>query len=118
MVLRKARAGWTMLALIPLALSGCAGGDVPPSSALAAGEVAHLELEASFPEPFSFVNSVREMADGTIMAADPLGQVLLRMDLSAGTADTLGRVGEGPQEYQQPDQVFPLPGDSTLLVDL
>jgi hypothetical protein len=27
-------------------------------------------------------------------------------------------VGEGPQEYRQPDQVFPLPADSTLLVDL
>jgi hypothetical protein len=61
---------------------------------------------------------VRELPDGTLFAADPVSQVFLRMDLESGSADTLGGVGEGPQEYQQPDQVFPLPGDSTLLVDL
>jgi len=77
-----------------------------------------LELEASYPEPFSFLNSVRELSDGTVMAADPLSQVVLHLDLMAGKADTLGRVGEGPEEYQQPDQVFALPGDSTLLVDI
>jgi hypothetical protein len=58
------------------------------------------------------------MPDGSVLAADPLAQVLLRIDLETSTADTLGRVGPGPQEYEQPDQVFPLPGDSTLLVDL
>ncbi|MBT8398154.1 MAG: hypothetical protein KJN92_14375, partial [Gemmatimonadetes bacterium] len=55
---------------------------------------------------------------GRLLAADPLSQVLLRVDMGAGTADTLGGVGGGPGEYQQPDQVFPLPGDSTLLVDI
>jgi hypothetical protein len=107
-----------MLILAALALAGCSGGDVPPSSGLPTGTVARLELEASYPDAFSFLNSVRELSDGTIMAADPLSQVLLHIDLLAGTADTLGRVGEGPQEYKQPDQVFPLPGDSTLLVDI
>jgi hypothetical protein len=82
------------------------------------GVFATLEREATYPEPFSFLNSVREMPDGTLLAADPLSQVLLRLDLQAGTADTLGQVGGGPEEYEQPDQVFPLPGDSTLLVDL
>jgi hypothetical protein len=38
--------------------------------------------------------------------------------MDAGTADTLGGIGSGPGEYQQTDQVFPLPGDSTLLVDI
>lgn len=107
------------LALIPaLAAFGCSGTDTPSASELETGQYARLELDVSYPEPFSFLNSVRERGDGTIMAADPLSQVLLRLDLTAGTADTLGRVGEGPQEYQQPDQVYPLPGDSTLLVDI
>jgi len=53
-----------------------------------------------------------------MLVADPLGQVLAAIDLDRGTADTLGRVGSGPQEYRQPDAVFPLPGDSTLLTDL
>lgn len=107
-----------LVAITILAGAGCTGGDVPPAGGLPAGAVARLELEGSYPEPFSFLNSVRELSDGTLMAADPLSQVLLHLDLLAGTADTLGRVGEGPQEYQQPDQVYPLPGDSTLLVDI
>ena len=77
-----------------------------------------LELDASYPEPFSYLSGVREMSDGRILAADPLGQVLLSIDLESGAADTIGGVGGGPGEYEQPDRVFALPGDSTLLVDL
>lgn len=102
--------------LVPVACSG--GGDRSPAQGLGAGEYARLELEAEHTEPFSFLNGVRELADGTVLAADPLSQMVLHLDLAAGTADTLGRVGEGPEEYQQPDQVFPTPGDSTLLVDI
>jgi hypothetical protein len=80
--------------------------------------VATLELDAAYPEPFSYLSGVRELSDGTILAADPTSQVLLRLDLETGTADALGREGAGPQEYDGPDRVFPLPGDSTLLVDL
>lgn len=80
--------------------------------------VATLTRDGSFPEGLAFVSGVRELADGRVIVADPLGRVVLRLDLAAGTADTLGRVGQGPGEYRQPDQVFALPGDSTLLVDL
>jgi hypothetical protein len=73
---------------------------------------------ATFPEAFSFVGGVRHLPDGRVLIADPLGQALVVADLDAGTADTIGRVGQGPAEYRQPDDVFPLPGDSTLLVDL
>ena len=105
--------------LSTLILIACAGGDGPSgASSEGVGAYASLKLEVAYPDPFSFLNEVRELGDGTVMAADPLSQVLLRLDLRTATADTLGRVGEGPQEYQQPDQVFPLPGDSTLLVDL
>lgn len=77
-----------------------------------------LELDAAYPEPFSYLSGVRELPDGRLLAADPLSQVLLRLDLEAGTADTLGSQGSGPEEYQGPDHVLPLPGDSSLLVDL
>jgi hypothetical protein len=104
--------------LLPLmAAVACSGGD-GGGPGVPEGTVATLELEAAHPEPFSFLASVRELPDGTLLAADPLSLVLLRVDLGAGVADTLGRVGGGPGEYRQPDQVFPLPGDSTLLVDL
>jgi hypothetical protein len=107
------------LALLLLVGAGvaCSGGESGGSRA-SAGTVATLEMDAAHPEPFSFLASVRELPGGVLLAADPLSQVVLRVDLNAGSADTLGRVGGGPGEYRQPDQVFPLPEDSTLLVDL
>lgn len=74
--------------------------------------------DVTFPESYSFIQTVREMPDGRVLWADPLGQALVLGDLDAAIADTLGRVGEGPAEYRQPDAVWALPGDSTLLVDL
>ena len=76
------------------------------------------EAEVVYEEAFSVVSTVRELADGGVLVADALGQVLVHLDLDAGTADTLGSVGEGPDEYRQPDAVWPLPGGRTLLVDL
>ena len=109
---------WTMALLAPFVLAACRAGEGVSSGGLPQGVFATLELESAYPQEFSFLNGVRELEDGSLLAADPLSQVVLHLDLVAGTADTLGRVGEGPQEYKQPDQVFPLPGDSTLLVDL
>ena len=76
------------------------------------------EAEAGYEEAFSVVSTVRELPDGGVLVADALGQVLVRLDLATGTADTLGSVGEGPAEYRQPDAVWPMPGGKTLLVDL
>ncbi len=76
------------------------------------------EPEATYPEGFGLLGGLRELPDGRLMIADPLGQALVIADLEAETADTLGAVGRGPEEYKQPDGLFPLPGGSTLLVDL
>ncbi|MGD2120144.1 MAG: hypothetical protein PVJ76_00295 [Gemmatimonadota bacterium] len=103
---------------LPLAVTSCGGEGRSAGGTAGAGIVASLELEAAYPEAFSYLSGVRELPDGRLLAADPLSQVLLRVDLDAGAADTLGRVGGGPEEYRQPDHVFPLPGDSSLLVDL
>lgn len=91
------------------------------SYALSAQDVPRQELKVAsgtFPEAFSIVSGLRELPDGRLLVADALGEVLAVVDLAAGTADTIGRRGRGPGEYIQPDGVFPLPGDSTLLVDL
>lgn len=74
--------------------------------------------DAAFPESFSLIQGLRELPDGRVMIADPLGQALVVVDLRSGRVDTLGKVGQGPREYRQPDGLFALPGDSTLLVDL
>ncbi len=85
----------------------------------AGAEAASLgQPEVAYSEAFAVVQTVREMPDGRVLAADPLAQVLVLVDMDAGTADTLGAVGQGPDEYQQPDAVWPLPGGKTLLVDL
>ena len=112
------------LASLSILLLACGPGgpDGSESAGLESGGspaslIPRLELEATWPEPFSFLNGVRELSDGRVMVADPLSQVVLRIDLDAGTADTLGGVGPGPEEYQQPDRVLRLRGDSTLLVD-
>lgn len=106
-----------LVLLLPAAACG-PNGEEGGVEEVRAGAGITLEKQASYPEPFSYLSGVRPMPDGTLLAADPLGQVLLRLDMDAGVADTLGGVGEGPEEYGQPDRVYPLPGDSTLLVDL
>jgi len=74
--------------------------------------------EAAFPGDFASLNSVRELPNGTVLAADPFGQALYLVDLDAGERTVVGGTGSGPGEYQQPFATWPLPGDSTLLVDL
>ena len=76
------------------------------------------EMEVEFPEGFGLLSNVRELPDGRVLVADPLGQILAALDMDAGTMDMWGREGGGPREYRQPDAVYALPGDSTLLVDL
>lgn len=73
--------------------------------------------EAAFPEDFGYLNAVRELADGRLLVADPLGKALYVVDMDEGVRERVGSVGEGPDEYLQPDATWPLPGDSTLLVD-
>jgi len=73
---------------------------------------------AIFPEDFGAIQTVRELPDGRVLVADPLSKALYVVDMAAGNRTVIGREGEGPEEYRQPDAVWPLPGDSTLLVDL
>ena len=97
--------------------AGCAGGD--GGGAADGLPVAQLGgAEAVWDEAFAVVSTVRELPGGRVLVADPLGQVVVSLDMDAGVADTIGGVGGGPAEYRQPDAVWALPGDRTLLVDL
>ena len=77
-----------------------------------------LTSDAEFPEGFSLVAGLREMPDGRLMISDAIGQMLMFADMDTGEMEIIGREGRGPQEYRTPDALFPLPGDSTLFVDL
>ncbi|MCJ7627373.1 MAG: hypothetical protein MUO50_03185, partial [Longimicrobiales bacterium] len=75
---------WLALPLLAGGVSCADGGGGTGAS----GIVATLELDAAYPEAFSFLSGVRELPDGRLLAADPLSQVLLRVDMDTGTADT------------------------------
>ena len=57
--------------------------------------------------------SLAELPDGRVVI--PQSRAVLRADLGAGTADTLGRIGEGPGEYKQPFRVLLLHGGIAML---
>ncbi|HRP08257.1 MAG TPA: hypothetical protein PLL69_07200 [Gemmatimonadales bacterium] len=89
-----------------------------PAAAQAGREVVLGSPTASHSGEFSLLRLIREQADGSVLIADPIEGALVRLDKSLARATPLGRVGPGPGEYRQPDAVWPLPGDSSLLVDL
>lgn len=96
-----------------LACGEARGGDPSPSVPEPLGLP-----EAVFPQDFGYIHAVRELPDGAVLVPDPVGAALYRTAMDAGVRTIVGGVGEGPGEYLQPDAVWPLPGDSTLLVDL
>src|SRR4029078_7938240 len=73
---------------------------------------------ARFAGEFSLIHGVRELANGSVLIADPINALFTRLDPTLQKMDTLGRVGRGPGEYMQPDGIWALPGDSSMLVDL
>lgn len=77
-----------------------------------------LVRDAAYAESFSYIGGLREMSDGRLMIADPLDKSLILLDLDRGRVQRIGREGGGPQEYRQPDAVYALRGDTTLLIDL
>ncbi|MBC7896255.1 MAG: hypothetical protein H7066_12645 [Cytophagaceae bacterium] len=76
------------------------------------------KAEARVSAPLSLVTTVRELRNGQLMVADPIERKLMVFDANLSAMRVLGREGGGPGEYRQPDAVWALPGDSTLVTDL
>lgn len=74
--------------------------------------------EARYPEPFSMIGGIRELADGRVMVSDPIEEALVVLNLATGQSSPVGRVGQGPGEYKSPDRLFAMPDGATLLTDL
>lgn len=68
-------------------------------------------------DAFTNISSVRELSNGKVIVSDLVDKSVLLVDLAAGTSVPIGREGQGPGEYGFPGELFPLPGDTTLLVD-
>ena len=106
----------TIALLLVAVVSACAG---DAGATQEQGEAQDgLTLAATYPEAFGMVRGVRELPDGSVLVADPLSKALLKIDLEAGSAQTIGSEGQGPGEWMQPDVVYPLPEGRSLLVDL
>jgi hypothetical protein len=69
------------------------------------------------PVEFTYIFSIRELSDGRLIAPDAGEKTVHLLGPDGAPRGTIGRTGGGPQEFQIPLEVMPLPGDSTLLND-
>jgi hypothetical protein len=96
----------TILALVPAAARG---------QALPVTPLGKPQLE--FPQEFSNIGFIRELADHRIVVIDSKERLLAIID-TAGGQSPVGRSGRGPGEYLAPLGLYDLPGDSTLVYDM
>ena len=73
--------------------------------------------EATFPESFTLVSGLRELADGRVVMSDSRDRVLQVLDFRTGAMTAVGRSGSGPGEWGVPSRLYAMPGDSTLMSD-
>jgi hypothetical protein len=66
---------------------------------------------------FSSIVAVRELADGRALVADLTENKVVVVDFGKGAVTQIGRSGQGPGEYQNPQWLYRLGGDSSLLVE-
>jgi hypothetical protein len=77
-----------------------------------------LAVDASLPVEWTTIRGVRELRDGRVIVVDARDQAVKLADFKSGTATMIGRKGSGPGEYQLPLDVFPLPADSSVILDM
>jgi hypothetical protein len=65
--------------------------------------------------PFNRVIAVRERSDHSVVVADATDRALYIV--KDGVRIIIGRQGSGPGEYRTPSRLFPLAGDTTLVID-
>lgn len=70
---------------------------------------------AEFAEPFSEIRSIRELSDGRVVVVDGRELTVQVIDFPSGTAQPVGRKGPGPGEYEWPQGLLALLGDTTVL---
>jgi len=60
---------------------------------------------------------VRELSDGRVLIGDRIEVRVIVADFANGTVRQVGRPGRGPEEFSAVRYLYPLGGDTTLLVD-
>lgn len=67
-------------------------------------------------EEFSSISSVRELKDGRIVVADRRDARIVALNMRSGAVTPIGRKGDGPNEYSSIVPVWPIGGDSSLMI--
>lgn len=73
---------------------------------------------ATLAEEFSDLRGVRELRDGRLLLSDYIDQRVVLVDLARGTVTDCLTEGIGPADVRLAGRLIPMPGDSTLLVDI
>ena len=73
---------------------------------------------ATLNEEFSDVRGVRELRDGRLLVSDYIDQRVVLVDMARGSVVDCLSEGIGPQDVRLAGRLIPMPGDSTLLVDI
>ena len=79
--------------------------------------VVALKAPVTAPEEFTRVVSVRELADGRLLASDRRDKRIVLLSFDGRPAVQVGRVGAGPGEYRAAGALIAMPHDSTALID-
>lgn len=64
------------------------------------------------------ITGIVRLSDGSIVLAMRRPHVVYLYDSTGRFVRSIGRAGQGPAEYNQPQTVLPMPGDSLLVPDL
>lgn len=89
-----------------------------PALSLGAQKVVNLpKPDAEYAEPFTQINSVRELMDGRVLVADTRDKTVLLIDFRSGNTTKVGREGSGPGEYALPSRLVALPLDTSAIYD-
>ena len=73
--------------------------------------------DATFPEPFTMLASMREVRDGRVHVVDRRDRIVMLLDFKTGKAIAVGREGTGPGEFMQPGRLFTVSADTTAIYD-
>lgn len=74
--------------------------------------------QAEFPEGFSSVRGFRELSDGRVIVSDQRENRVVLLDLAKGTATSIARKGQGPDEFSVNLELHAMGGDTTYLTDI
>ncbi len=99
------------LLTVPLLLPLCTG-------LLAQAPVRIGAPTATLAEEFSDIRGIRELRDGRVLVSDYIDQRVVLVDLRTGTVTERLAEGIGPQDVRLAGRLIPMPGDSTLLIDI